>query len=256
MRRVRESVDCAVRIPTKGQAAWGIGLEAAMTTRADRLHGLLLGKAQSEAATCPPPDLTDDQLALLRDPELIQLLKGGVNEAASVLYSRYRRLVWSISFKILRDRAEAEDVVQDVFLEVWRRARIFDPSRGSVKMWILQYAYSRSLNRRKYLALRHLNGFGLNGEGNGHGSHFKDSSNGNGFEALTFEERHGMVVRALEFLSPKQRQAIRLIYFEGLLMKEVADQMGETIANVRHFYYRGIKKLRTVIGNPATQPGN
>ncbi len=227
-----------------------------MSTRADRLHSLLLGKAQSELATCPLPNLTDDQLSLLSDLELIQLLKRDVNEAAAVLYTRYRRLVWSISLKILRDRAEAEDIVQDVFLEVWRRARIFDPSRGSAKMWILQYAYSRSLNRRKYLALRHLNGFGLNGDWNGHGSHFKGSSNGNGFEAFTFEERHGMVVRALEFLSPKQRQAIKLIYFEGLLLKEVADQMGETIGNVRHFYYRGIKKLRTVIGDPATELGN
>ncbi len=227
-----------------------------MSSRANRLHSLSLGKVQSEPATCPLSDLPDDQLSFLSDLELIQLLKGGVNEAAAVLYSRYRRLVWSISLKILRDRAEAEDIVQDVFLEVWRRARIFDPYRGSVKMWILQYAYSRSLNRRKYLALRHLNGFGLNGDGNGPGSHFKDCSNGNGFEGLTLEERHGMVVRALEFLSPKQRQAIKLIYFEGLLMREVADQMGETIANVRHFYYRGIKKLRTVIGNPATQPGN
>ncbi len=225
-----------------------------MSTRTDRLHSLSLGKAQSEPTTCRLPDPSDDQLALLQDSELIQLIKRGANEAASVLYSRYRRLVWSISFNILRDRAEAEDVVQDVFLEVWRRARIFDPSRGSVKMWILQYAYSRSLNRRKYLALHHLNGFGLNGDGNGHGSHFKDSSNGNGFEALTFEERHDMVVRALEFLSPKQRQAIKLIYFEGLLMREVAQRMGESISNVRHFYYRGIKKLRTAIGGPATRP--
>lgn len=245
---------CGHNSDQKGRLPGGIDFELPMSTRADRLHGLSLGKAQSESATCPLSDLADDQLSLLSDLELIQLLKGGVNEAASVLYSRYRRLVWSISLKILRDRAEAEDIVQDVFLEVWRRARIFDPSRGSVKMWILQYAYSRSLNRRKYLALRNLNGFGLNGDGNGHGSHFKDSNDGDGFEALTFDERHGMLLRALELLSPKQKQAIKLIYFEGLLIREVAEQMGESIGNVRHFYYRGIKKLRTVIGDPATPP--
>ncbi len=64
-----------------------------MSTRADRLHSLLLSKTESESATRSLPNPSDDQLALLQDPELIQLIKRGVNEAASVLYSRYRGLV-------------------------------------------------------------------------------------------------------------------------------------------------------------------
>jgi RNA polymerase sigma-70 factor (ECF subfamily) len=189
-------------------------------------------------------DAASSQFDSHSDAQLVELFKNGLREAMDALYLRHRRLVLCTSLKILRDHAEAEDIVQDVFLEICKRAELFDPTRGSVRLFILQYAYSRSLDRRKYLALRHANGHSTNGNGNQSHGEFEFSCAPSALDLLTFEERRQKIGEALETLSPKQREVFRLICSEGLLIKEIAEQLGETEGNVRHYYYRGLKKLR------------
>ncbi len=87
-------------------------------------------------------------------------LKAGYDDALTVLFDRYHRLVLSIAFKILRDLGEAEDLAQSVFLEIYRVAAQFDPARGTTKTWLLQYAYHRSINRRRDLRRRNFYGQG------------------------------------------------------------------------------------------------
>src|SRR6266481_1413936 len=201
---------------------------------------LRLCLSQPETVQFRAPDAASTQLDSRSDAELIELFKNGSKEAMDVLYSRYRRLVLSASLKILRNHAEAEDIVQDVFMEVCKRVELFDPTRGNVRMFILQYAYSRSLDRRKYLALRHSNGHSSNGNGNQiHGEFDRDCSP-SALDILTLEERRQMIADALGTLSPKQREVFRLICSQGLMIKEIADQMRETQGNVRHYYYRGL----------------
>ena len=101
-----------------------------------------------------PCGLGFEQLNKLADSDLIAHLTAGHNDALAVLFDRYHRLILSVAFKILRDPAEAEDVMQSVFLEIYRVAGQFEASRGSAKVWLLQYAYHRSINRREYLKLR------------------------------------------------------------------------------------------------------
>lgn len=100
--------------------------------------------------------LTDKQLHTRTDEELMEELKRGRQEALGFLFDRYYRLVFSVALKILRDRGEAEDLMQEVFIEIYRRIEVFNPDKGSAKTWILQYAYHRSLNRQKYLTLRNF----------------------------------------------------------------------------------------------------
>ena len=101
-----------------------------------------------------PCGLSFEQLSGLPDPDLLAHLRSGHSDALAVLFGRYHRLILSVAFKILRDPAEAEDVMQSVFLEIYRVAGQFDAARGTVKVWLLQYAYHRSLNRREYLKVR------------------------------------------------------------------------------------------------------
>jgi RNA polymerase sigma-70 factor (ECF subfamily) len=214
-----------------------------------------LQETAQEATQLRATDAASAELDSCSDAMLIELFKNGSKEAMDRLYSRYRRLVLSTSLKILRNHAEAEDIVQDVFLEVCKRAELFDPARGSVRLFILQYAYSRSLDRRKYLALRHSNGHSSNGNGNKiHGGVECDCSP-SALDILTFEERRQMIGEALGTLSPKQREVFRLICSQGLLIKEIADQLGETEGNVRHYYHRGLKKLRQELWNLLGQNG-
>lgn len=188
-----------------------------------------------------PRSLSFADLQALRDEEVVECLKAGNDDALAVLFDRYERLVLSVASKILRDRGEAEDVTQNVFLEIYRAVGQFDAAKGSTRGWILQYAYHRSLNRRQQLLVR---------------SHYRQDSLGVGDDLVMAMPRWGslrqgevrrFILQALGTLNTEQRQTIELVCFEGLSMKEIADQSGETLANVRHHYYRGLEKLRKLL---------
>ena len=84
----------------------------------------------------------------------MEQLREGHPDALPSLFNRFYRLVLKIALRILRDPGEAEDVMQEVFFEIFNKAAQFDPAKGSTKTWIVQYAYHRSLSRRQYLSLR------------------------------------------------------------------------------------------------------
>jgi RNA polymerase sigma-70 factor, ECF subfamily len=92
----------------------------------------------------------------LSDEGVMEQLRQGHPDALLILFDRFYRLVLKVALRILRDRGEAEDLMQDVFLEIFNKADQFDPAKGRVKTWILQYAYHRSLSRPQYLALRNF----------------------------------------------------------------------------------------------------
>ena len=191
-------------------------------------------------------DVADSYFTALSDSELIEHVKNGFHQALGILFLRYRRLVLAVSLRILRNNGEAEDVVQDVFLEICKKAAAFDAGRGSVKMWILQYAYSRSLDRRRYLALRHADGHGTNDSG--YSPKHSHAYYPNGPDGLTLEERATAIRKALETLPARQRKVLELAYFQGLPMTEIAESTSESLGNVRNQYYRGLKKLQDALG--------
>jgi RNA polymerase sigma-70 factor, ECF subfamily len=193
----------------------------------------------------------DSELAALLDAQLIECFRQGRSEAMGVLFYRYRGLVLGVSCRILRDQAEAEDVTQEVFMDVCRRVELFDAARGSVKMWVLQYAYSRSLQRRKSRSLRLTREINVDemrdtGVPELHLSPF-------GVDGLTAEQRARLILDALESLSAEQREVISLAYYQGFSMREIADRSAESIGNIRNQYYRGLKKLRQILSDARCQ---
>jgi RNA polymerase sigma-70 factor (ECF subfamily) len=185
-------------------------------------------------------DLTLSELRTLPDEALMEHLKRGHDDALALLFDRYYRLVISVAIEILHDRGEAEDLLQDVFFEIYRVIDNFDPSKGSAKTWILQYAYHRSLNRRHYLNLRHFyDRQEISELGMLEPRYSQDTWNG-----LTFDEWARVIRDSLGTLNEMQRTTLELACFQGLLLSEIADRMNESQSNVRHYYYRGLKKLR------------
>ena len=189
----------------------------------------------------PRPSWTD--LREASDPELVNHLLCGHDDAFAVIVDRYQRLVFSVAVRIVKDEAEAEDVVQIVFLDIFRDAGKFDSSRGTLKVWLLQYAYSRSMTRRHHLERRHF-----------YSKVDLDELNPSelctraaGRNALSSGEAGRLVEEALMQLNDKQREAIELIYFEGLKFTEAVQKTGETLPQVRHHYYRGLMKIRDLI---------
>lgn len=181
------------------------------------------------------------------DEDLMEAVKGGYSDALAILFDRYYRLVFNIASKILRDRAEAEDLMQEVFLEIYRDAEKFNPLRGTFKTWLLQYAYHRSLNRRKYLATRGLYEIGTMRSPNAELAEPVFQRGG-----LSAQDWANTINTGLGKLNAKERQAIELACFQGLLLREIADHLKESLPNVRNHYYRGLKKLRRFIGTQNT----
>jgi RNA polymerase sigma-70 factor (ECF subfamily) len=176
----------------------------------------------------------------LSDEDVMERLRQGHPDALPILFDRFYRLVLKVALRILRDPGEAEDVMQDVFLEIFNKATQFDSAKGSPKTWILQYAYHRSLSRRQYLALRNFYDRHQVNEQAVCESNSVDIS----WRGLTFQEWRRVIEKGLATLPEKQRKTLELVSFQGLLLSEIAERTKESLPNVRHYYYRGLEGLR------------
>lgn len=187
------------------------------------------------------------RMSELSDEGVMEQLRDGHVDALPVLFDRFYRLVLKIALRILRDPGEAEDLMQEVFFEIFNKAAQFDPAKGSTKTWILQYAYHRSLSRRQYLALRKFYERHQLSECDVSESNSPDGS----WRGLTFHEWRRVIEQGLATLTEDQRKTLELVCFEGLLLSEIADRRKLSLANVRHHYYRGLDGLREFIKNSA-----
>jgi RNA polymerase sigma-70 factor (ECF subfamily) len=174
------------------------------------------------------------------DLQVMRELAAGNNDAFAIIFHRYHRLVHVTALRILRDASEAEDLTQSVFLEIYRKVGQFDPERGTLKVWLLQYAYSRSMSRHNFLQVRRrlADSAGLMA---GEARNLWSPASTPSQEAAVLTEE------ILSQLPEAQRATIQLIFFEGRTLHEVAERRQESFSNVRHHYYRGLQKLRTIL---------
>jgi len=181
-------------------------------------------------------------------------LQEGQSDALAVLFDRYQKLVLSIALKIVHDPGEAEDVTQTVFLDVYRAVAQFDPLKGTTKVWLMQYAYHRAINRRQHLQGRE---FYKNAELE---ELERRPAEAHATFGLSSPEIQALVRQGIDALSEKQKSVIEMACYEGLSMREIADRTKDSYVNVRHNYYRGLQKLRSFISGgadrrPAAQGG-
>jgi RNA polymerase sigma-70 factor, ECF subfamily len=176
------------------------------------------------------------------DEALIARICSDDSEALGLLFSRYARLVWTIGVRVLRNNEEADDLLQDLFLLVRRRASAFDASKGSVRSLLVQMCYQRAFSRRRDLARKN---FYSSDELNENTAVARPTSCTPFFEE-SIEARLGKtaIKSAREDLSLEQRETLRLCFYEGHTLEEIAVLLGQSYGNVRHHYYRGLAKLR------------
>jgi RNA polymerase sigma-70 factor (ECF subfamily) len=180
------------------------------------------------------------ELANLGDERLIEELREGNTDAFAIIFKRYHRLVHVTALNILRDAGEAEDLTQTVFLEIYRRVGQFDPARGTLKVWLLQFAYSRSMHRRNYLFVRQFHKHVELSEVEDQASHWSP-------QRLDPPETTRLTSEVLAVLPEAQRRTIEMFFFEGLTLAEISERRNEKFSNVRHHYYRGLEQLRIYI---------
>jgi len=185
-----------------------------------------------------------DSVAELSDSALLARIASDDREALGLLFHRYANLARSIGRRVLRDEAEAEDLVQDLFMLIQRRCSIFDSSKSSARSWLVHMAYQRAIDRRRYLATRHF--YAAAGiEGRAERLVGKPTAEQDYSPEAVFG-RNGLT-KVLEALSEDQRETLRLHFFEGYTLAEIGTKLGQPIGNVRHHYYRALEKLRKQI---------
>jgi RNA polymerase sigma-70 factor (ECF subfamily) len=170
------------------------------------------------------------------DSDLIAGIRALDPDAFDAFFHRYVRLVSRVAADILRDTGEAEDVTQDIFLEVYRKAHLYDASRGTVKVWLLQYAYHRSLRRKAALGKRAAY--------RGEPLDAADGRADDGRRRLTREESRWVIRAGLAHLPERQRATLELACFEELSLRDVAERLGVSVGSTRHYYYRGLARLQ------------
>jgi RNA polymerase sigma-70 factor, ECF subfamily len=191
-------------------------------------------------------DLESEDLSKFSDEELMGKVSFGNHDALAVLFDRYHKLVFDVAVRILRDPGEAEEVVQIVFLDIFRAVANFDPAKGILKVWVLQYAYHRTLHRKRHLISNHFyrwenlevaieigSGRALWGES---------------AEAIRLAEE------MLGNLKPRQRKVIEMTYYEGLTAEEIARRLGESPHVVRHDVRRSLAALRGILEKNDEKP--
>jgi len=170
------------------------------------------------------------------DEDLAEQLKRGDGDALAVLFRRHGPLLFGIARRILRSDSEAEDAVQQIFLDVFRSIRQFDSEKGTFKRWLLMFAYQRIFNsRRSQRANRFFDTDPFDEDLSGPLSSERGRSTA---------ENNVLVAQVLSSLQSRQRRTIELVYYEGLTAEEVASKTGESVQVVRHNLYRGLDKLR------------
>ena len=173
------------------------------------------------------------------DEDLLLQVGGGNKEALSVLFRRHARTVHNVARRILKDDSEAEDLLQDLFLFIFQKARTFDRTKASASSWIIQMAYHRAIDRRRYLGFRqHYNAEELDEDRLAHRC---------GEILIDKLAAQDLLNKLRNELSADQRLTLELHFFEGYTFQEIAEKRGQTLGNIRNHYYRGLERLRSHI---------
>ena len=173
------------------------------------------------------------------DVELLKAVARGDEQALAQLYDSYRVILFGLLVRILNSREEAEDVLQEVFLQVWRRARDFDETRGKPFTWLVTLARSRAIDRLRSLGARDRVAQASVREA---AEEVSDAARD------TFRsEQRALVTSALSQLPEEQKRPLVLAYFDGLTQSEIAAKLGAPLGTVKTRMRAGMIKLRELL---------
>jgi RNA polymerase sigma-70 factor, ECF subfamily len=201
------------------------------------LPPLVKGRAETTSVSAEEGPISTD----VSDESLIARICIGDRDALAALFERYARLTRTVASRILGNAAEAEDLVQDLFLFIQCKCAIFDSSKSSGRSWIVQMAYHRALDRRRYLKARQFYTEASIEEDDVHAVGTPTTEGD--YSAEVVFGRNGLE-KILRSLSADQRETLRLHFFEGYTFAEISEKLGQPLGNIRHHYYRALQKLR------------
>jgi RNA polymerase sigma-70 factor (ECF subfamily) len=176
------------------------------------------------------------------DGRIVGRMAAGDQDALGELYDRYARLLYSLALRIVGERAEAEDVLQEAFAQAWRQASRFEAGRGTVAGWLVTVTRSRALDRLRQRRARPEAG----ADSDFDRRNIADPALAVDLQLVTAEQAQ-RVRRALAALSDDQRVPLELAYYEGLSQSEIAAQLGVPLGTIKTRMRQTLRKLRDAL---------
>jgi RNA polymerase sigma-70 factor, ECF subfamily len=180
---------------------------------------------------------TRRNLAHLSDEALLALASRADESALGELYDRYGRVAYGLALRIVRDRALAEDAVQEAFLAVWRSAGAFLAEQGKPSTWILTLVHRRAVDLVRREERRRADPL----------EDFEQPSGEATDEEAWLRAQRQVVQEALRKLPPEQREAIELAYYGGFTQSELAEKLGQPLGTIKSRMFAGLKRLRELL---------
>jgi RNA polymerase sigma-70 factor (ECF subfamily) len=173
-------------------------------------------------------------------------VQSGDKTALKKLYDRFSKILFGMIYKILHNKEEAEDLLQEIFVKIWNRADQYDPSRGTVYSFIATLARNRAIDRTRSRAFknRRKDDYVINDD---EYSFHLSTDNPNPEEKIELSERAVGVRKALAELNKKERQVLYISYFEGLSQSEIAEKIDIPLGTVKYRMRQGMIKLRDML---------
>lgn len=173
--------------------------------------------------------------------ELLPAIAAGDSEAFETLYDRYASTLFGLLLRILHNREDAQEVLQETFTQIWNRASMFDRKRGSELAWVLSIARSRGIDRLRSRKIRSERETEAGQELSVTKGEYETRG---GIDSAIASEARTVVKAALQALPDAQRRALELAYFEGMSQSEIAAALNEPLGTIKTRMQLGMRKLR------------
>jgi RNA polymerase sigma-70 factor (ECF subfamily) len=177
------------------------------------------------------------------DMSLIQRIAERDSAAYQTFYKKYSGLIFASISHVLNDHHDTEDVMQEVLVQLWNKAHLYEPRKGKPLTWLTTMARNRAIDRIRSKQRRSRLNDDFETENKSVQPEFDESAH----DLLENKERDGIILNAVEKLNPDQREAIQLAYFSGLTQAEVAEKLREPLGTVKARIRRGVNRLETLI---------
>jgi RNA polymerase sigma-70 factor (ECF subfamily) len=187
----------------------------------------------------PPEDL-----ARLADEDLLARVTEGDDRAFEMLYDRHSRVAYSLAFRLLGDRAAAEDLTQDVFLAAWRLAASYSPGRGSVRTWLLAILHNRGIDRLRTQGAMQRRQAALEREA------LSTRPTPDAAEVVERRAEAAHVRAALTGLPAEQLQVLKLAYYGGFTHQEISEMLELPLGTVKSRMHLGLQRVRRRLLDP------
>jgi RNA polymerase sigma-70 factor (ECF subfamily) len=178
----------------------------------------------------------------------MEAVRGKDSAAFSTLYDRYSQTIYALCLRALRDPGEAEDLLIDIFYEMWDRADRYDPARSSPTSYVMGVARSRVVDRLRSLKSRRRISAGSATVVLEALPDASPSAAPPG-EAIELAERRMRIVLAMRTLSPPQRQALEMAFFDSMTHAEVAEALKEPVGTIKSRIRQALIQLRKALGS-------